>query len=147
MGPKLPFSFELVRDPPARLVEVRVSGYLDAQATRQYLPELARAIENETGAAPGRPVALVFHDQLSGFESLVVPREHGQFFRDQSATVDLVAVVTSKATVTFGLAVAKLIASPKQTIKAFSDVGAARKWLQEIRDKEREKERAKAVKR
>jgi hypothetical protein len=112
-----------------RVLAVRVIGYLGADDTQRYLAAVDQEIEIATRGGKGAPVALLFLEQLTGFESLVVPRMHGEFFKSHGATVDQVAVVSSKPSVTFGLAVVKLIAPPKQKIKAFASEDEARRWL------------------
>jgi hypothetical protein len=123
-----PFSFR-VEAVGEYILQILVEGHLGAGEATDYLRVLGRMVAEARRRDPNRPIALLYIDRLSGFESLKVPRAHGEFFRAVSADVDRIAVVTRKTTVTFGLAVVKLIASPKQQIKAFDAEEPARRWL------------------
>jgi hypothetical protein len=123
-----PFTFE-VEHSGAGILQVAVRGYLDAEESRRYLAELGGVIERQKRVQHVSVLSMIFVDDLDGFESLVVPRLHGQFFREQSPAVDRIAVVSAKSAVTFGVAVAKLIAPPKQMIKVLASVEDARRWL------------------
>jgi hypothetical protein len=122
-----PFRFRV--EARGKILEVLVSGHLRADDATEYLRVLGQVIGEARGRHPDEPISLLYIDQLGGFESLKVPRAHGEFFRAMSGDVDRIAVVTQKTTVTFGLAVVKLIASPKQQIKAFAAEAEARQWL------------------
>ena len=109
------------------IVEVTVSGQLTSNDTEAYLSALGRALD---GAARQQiPVPLLFVDRLSGFETAKVPKAHGAFFASKAGTLDRVAVVTEKISVTFGLAAARLLAPPKQKIQTFKTRDEALRWL------------------
>ena len=121
----LPFDYA-VEVLPGEVLQIDVKGYLDGAGADRYLAHLARLVEQEHA---GRPLSLLYLEHLAGFESLKVPRRHGEFFRAHATRIRRVAIVTEKATITFGLAVAKLIASPRQDLKTFPTVEAALRWL------------------
>ncbi len=109
------------------LIEVHVSGYLNAQESAVYLAALERAVEEQL-RGPYKAVLLLFVDNLTGFQSVKVPRMHGQWFSERGPKIARIAVVSSKASVTFGLAAVKLLT--KHVIKAFNDPNDARRWLE-----------------
>lgn len=113
------------------VLRVRVGGYLKAEEATAYLDALGRMLAELQAKGRVKVISLIFVDELTGFESLKVPRSHGEFFRAKAKVVERVAVVTEKPAVTFGLAVVKLITSPQQIIKTFKTEAEARKWLSE----------------
>jgi hypothetical protein len=109
------------------VIEIQVSGYLTAEDTTVYLKAIERTIEEQL-RGPQKAVCLMFIENLSGFQSVKVPRMHGQWFSERGASIARIAVVSSKASVTFGLAAVKLLT--KHVIKAFNDPHDARLWLE-----------------
>jgi hypothetical protein len=123
-----PTDFHYTITPRARgIIEVHVNGYLSADDTAIYLKAVERAIEEQVSRGQ-KSVGLLFIENLTGFQSVKVPRLHGQWFSERGAQIARIAVVSSKASVTFGLAAVKLLT--KHVIKAFNDPIDARRWLE-----------------
>jgi hypothetical protein len=83
-----PFSFrvEAVGD---YILQILVEGHLGAGEAADYLRVLGRMVAEARRRDPSRPIGLLYIDRLSGFESLKVPRAHGEFFRAVSADGDV----------------------------------------------------------
>jgi hypothetical protein len=108
------------------VIEILVSGYLTTDDTTAYLKAIEGTIDEQLRGTH-KAVSLMFIENLTGFQSVQVPRMHGHWFSARGASIARIAVVTSKASVTFGLAAVKLLT--KHVIEAFNDPLDARRWL------------------
>src|SRR5258708_5902225 len=121
---KVPFKCEL-QTPPG-IIEIKLSGYLDAESAQEYLSDLELAVRRHKRAPDGR-VGLLYFDGLSGFQTVRVARIHGEWFNNMRPHLTRVAIVTQRTAVTLALSVAKLLS--KTPLQQFSDGVPARDWL------------------
>jgi SpoIIAA-like len=115
-------------------LRVDVHGYLDTAHTREYLDRLTIALRR-ANRETGRPIGMLFQEDLSGFDVGTVAMMHAEWFRKFGELITGVAIVSSKLTIRFGVAAAKLVA--KRPIKLFDDEPAAREWLDSLYPKSR----------
>ncbi len=109
------------------IVRVEVQGYLDAASSTQYLVELKRIVD-AARQLDQRPIGLMFKESLVGFDTGKVARTHGQWIDQMGQEISSVAIVSTKASVRFGVVAAKLVT--RRPIEVFPDEEAAFSWLE-----------------
>jgi hypothetical protein len=122
-----PFRFEIL--PAEGILEVRLSGYLDAERSHDYLRDLAARIKRAKRSPEDR-IGLLYFDGLTGFETGRVARTHGEWFNEMRPHLSRVAIVTERMAVTLALSVAKLLS--RTPLSQFRNEVEARHWLRTI---------------
>ncbi len=128
MGDAQPFRC-VITEEGKDLVRLHVTGHLTGEESSDYLDRVAKVVDGMRKRDGAQTVALLYLEELSGFESVKVPRVHGEFFKNQAGVIDRVAVVSQKSIITFAIAMAKLLVSPRQSIQIFKTEWEARSWL------------------
>jgi len=94
---------------PGSIVEISVTGHMDANTCDGYLLNLTTALEDAADASPSGRVALLFLDNLASFDRRYTARAHGHWFLKNKATIDRVAIVSNNPAMPVAAAVGMIV--------------------------------------